>query len=154
MVAANRVPSRITPGPEGSWPLSFDRLVQPVLDRLCVECHRAGGKDAQAAKLDLTPAQAYMALLDFAGGDLKKHAFERDRSLPGEGTAANSRLWKLLSQAGGHEGVKLDRDSISRLVTWMDTYAQRTGHFSDEQATQLAAFRRECAALLQEGTTR
>jgi len=63
-------------------------------------------------------------------------------------------LWKLLSQAGGHEGVKLDGDGLNRVVTWMDTYAQRTGHFSDEQETQLAAFRRECAALLQEENNR
>jgi hypothetical protein len=89
-------------------------------------------------------------LLEFGGADLRKHAFERDRSLPGEGTAANSKLWMLLSQAGGHEGVRLDSESLSRVITWMDTYAQRAGHFSDEQETQLAAFRRECAALLQE----
>jgi hypothetical protein len=151
-IAASRAPSRITPGPEGSWPLRFDHLVQPVLDRHCVECHRPGASDAQAAKLDLTPARAYATLLEFGGGDLKKHAFERDRSMPGEGTAANSRLWKLLSQAGGHEGVKFDNDSMNRMVTWLDTYAQRAGHFSDEQEKQLAAFRRECAVLLQENT--
>ncbi|MFH1717651.1 MAG: discoidin domain-containing protein, partial [Planctomycetota bacterium] len=28
-LAARREPSRITPGPDGSWPLRFDRLVQP-----------------------------------------------------------------------------------------------------------------------------
>ena len=150
-LAAARDSSPITPGPAGSWPLRFDRLVQPVLDRQCVECHRPGAKDAQAAKLDLTPDHAYAALLGFAGGDLKNHAFERDRSLPGEGTAANSKLWKLLTQAGGHEGVQLDADSTNRLVTWLDTYAQRAGHFSDEQEAKLAMFRRECASLLTEG---
>ena len=150
VLAAGRAPSRIVPGPEGSWPLRFDKLVQPVLERHCVECHQPGGKDALAAKLDLSPSRAYTTLLEFGGADLRKHAFERDRSLPGEGTAANSKLWMLLSQAGGHEGVRLDSESLSRVITWMDTYAQRAGHFSDEQETQLAAFRRECAALLQE----
>ncbi len=105
---------------------------------------------SQAAKLDLTPSRAYDTLLEFGRRRLKKHAFERDRSLPGEGTAANSKLWKLLSQAGGHEGVKLDADGVIRVVTWMDTYAQRAGHFSEEQETQLAALRKQCAALLQE----
>ena len=154
VLAAGRAPSRIVPGPEGSWPLRFDKLVQPVLDRVCVECHQPGGKDALAAKHDLTASRAYTTLLEFGGADLSKQAFERDRSLPGEGTAANSKLWKLLSQAGGHEGVKLDNDSLSRVITWMDTYAQRTGHFSDEQETQLATFRRECAALLEEENAR
>jgi len=153
-LAAAHAPAQITLGPEGSWPLRFDQLVQPVLDRQCVECHRPGAKDVQAAKLDLTPDKAYAMLLAFAGGDLKKHAFERDRSLPGEGTAANSKLWKLLTQFGGHEGVELDANSTDRLVTWMDTYAQRTGHFSEEQEAKLAAFRRECAPLLTEGNTR
>jgi hypothetical protein len=72
VLAATREPSKITPGPDGSWPLRFDKLVQPVLDHLCVECHRPDAKDAQAAKLDLTPARAYDSLLGFGGGDLKK----------------------------------------------------------------------------------
>ena len=106
-----------------------------------------------AAKLDLTPAKSYAALIGFGGGDLKKLAFERDRSLPGTGTASNSKLWKLLSQKDGHAGVKLDADSTRRLVTWMDTYAQRAGHYSDEQEAQLTAFRQECAPLLKKVNT-
>jgi hypothetical protein len=153
-LAAARVPSRITPGPAGSWPLRFDQLVQPVLDRNCVECHRPGAKDALAAKFDLTPERAYDSLLGFADSDLKKQAFERDRSVPGEGTAARSKLWQLLTQADGHEGVRLDADSANRLVTWLDTYAQRSGHFSAEQEAKLATFRRECAPLLTEGNIR
>jgi hypothetical protein len=147
-LAVARAPSQIAPGPTGSWPLRFDQLVQPVLDRQCVECHRPDAKDALAAKLDLTPTKAYGALLAFADGDLKQHAFERDRSYPGQGTAANSKLWKLLTTPGGHEGVKLDPDSTGRLLTWLDTYAQRSGHYSEEQEEKLAAFRRECAPLL------
>ena len=32
-------PSHIEPGPEGTQPLSYPLLVQPVLDRHCVRCH-------------------------------------------------------------------------------------------------------------------
>jgi hypothetical protein len=149
-LAAGRAPSRIAPGPVGSWPLRFDQLVQPVLDRQCVECHRADSQDVAAAKLELTPARAYATLLEFAGGDLKKQAFERDRSVPGQGTAANSKLWQLLTQTGGHGGAKLAANDLDRLVTWMDTYAQRVGHYNPEQEAKLAAFRRECAPLLTE----
>ena len=39
-LARQRPPSIIAPGPDGSKPLSYPLLVQPVLDRLCVECHR------------------------------------------------------------------------------------------------------------------
>lgn len=149
-LAAIREPSRITPGPDGSWPLRFDRLVQPVLDRHCVACHQPGAKDARAALLDLTPAKSYDSLLGFADGDLKRHAFERDRSLPGEGTAAGSRLWRLLSADKPHADVTLDSDDRRRLLTWLDTYAHRSGHYSPDQERQLTEFRNRCAPLLEE----
>ena len=78
----------------------------------------------------------------FGDADLKKQAFERDRSIPNQAVAANSKLWKLLTQPGGHQNVKLDADSLDRLATWMDTYAQRLGSFSEQQEQELLAFRR------------
>ena len=130
--------------------MRFDQLVQPVLDRHCLECHRAGGKDVQAAKLDLASTNAYQALLAFGDADLKKQAFERDRSNPNQAVAANSKLWKLLTQPGGHQNVKLDADSLDRLATWMDTYAQRLGSFSEQQERELLAFRQTLSPLLSE----
>jgi hypothetical protein len=140
-LAALREASKLSPASEGAWPLSFDRLVQPVLDQNCVRCHSPGGEDLQAAKLDLTATNAMNALLMFGGEDLKKLAFERDRSIPGQMTAANSKLWNHLTKPGGHSGVTLPRESLDRLSIWMDTYAQRQGHFSEEQAKELAIFR-------------
>ena len=148
MMASAREPSRLSPGPEGSWPLRYDRLVQPVLDRLCVNCHRPGSDDAAAAKLDLTPPASYKSLLSIGNEDLKKAAFERDRSVAGYGTTATSKLWSLLNQEGGHRQVKLDADSRNRLITWMDTYAQRVGHFSEAQEKQLETFRASLSDLL------
>jgi len=149
-LAATRAPSRLTPGPSGSWPLRFDKLVQPALDQHCVECHRPDSRDAAAAMLDLTATNAYRLLLSFGAEDLKKLAFERDRSLVGQGTAANSKLWALLTKGAGHKEVKLDAESRNRLATWMDTYAQRVGHFSEEQEKQLAELRANLRGLLQE----
>jgi hypothetical protein len=149
-LAVLRPPSKPTPGPAGSWPLRFDRLVQPVLDRHCLECHRAGGKDLQAAKLDLAATNSYQALLAFGDADLKQRAFERDRSNPNQAVAANSKLWKLLTQPGGHQNVKPDADSLDRLATWMDTYAQRLGSFSEQQERELLAFRQTLSPLLAE----
>ena len=48
-----REPSKITPGPDGSWPLDYQVLVQPVLDAHCVACHRAGHR---GSRFDLTAA--------------------------------------------------------------------------------------------------
>ncbi len=147
-LATLRAPSKITPGPSGSWPLRFDQLVQPVLDRHCVDCHWHGSHDAQAAKLDLTPSKAYQTLLGFGNEDLKKLAFERDRSIPNQAVAVNTKLWKLLTQPGGHQKTKLDADSLDRLATWMDTYAQIQGCFSAQQEKELLAFRQTLKPML------
>ena len=147
-LALARPASPITPGPSGSWPLRFDHLVQPVLDRHCVKCHRLDSQDAQAAKLDLTPGRAYQTLLTFDNEDLKKRAFERDRSIPNQAVAANSTLWKMLTRPGGHQQTELDPDSLDRLATWMDTYAQRQGHYSEQQEQDLLAFRHTLEPLL------
>jgi len=149
-LAVLRPPSKPTLGPAGSWPLRFDQLVQPVLDQHCLECHRAGGKDLEAAKLNLASTNAYQALLAFGDDDLKKQAFERDRSNPNQAVAANTKLWKLLTQPGLHQNVKLDPDSLDRLATWMDTYAQRLGSFSEQQERELVAFRQTLSSLLSE----
>ncbi len=47
-------------------------------------------------------------------------------------------------------GVRLDAESLGRLVIWMDLYAQRLGHFSDQQEKQLADLRRDLAPMLAE----
>lgn len=56
----------------------------------------------------------------------------------------------MLDAPAGHYGVSLDPDSRERLLTWMDTYAQRLGHFSDEQERALIEFRRACAGIVVE----
>jgi len=148
-LAVARPASKISPGPEGSWPLRFDRLVQPVLDRYCVECHLAGGEKLAAAKLPLTPDQAYQSLISFSGEDVKKQAFERDRSVPNQAVAASTKLWGMFNSKAPHQDVKLDPGSLSRLATWLDTYAHRQGSFSDQQERDLAEFRKSIGTLLQ-----
>ncbi len=149
-LAALREPARLTPGPSGSWPLRFDQLVQPVLDKACVSCHKPGSGN-KGQSLDLTAAASYQSLISFGGEDLKKKAFERDRSLPGHGTAATSRLYAVLTQPGGHEGVQLDAPSLDRLVLWMDTYAYRQGSFSEQQEKELVRLRRVWSHLFARG---
>ena len=46
-LALSRPPSVIDPGPEGSRPLNYARLVQPVLDRHCVRCHNPQRPDGK-----------------------------------------------------------------------------------------------------------
>jgi len=152
-LASLRAPSKITPGPEGSWPLRFDRLIQPVLDAQCVRCHSRNSSDAAAAKFDLTSSRAYESLTRHGEPSLRDvvlAAYREGVSTEGKNPAQHSALLAVLSAPGGHYGVKLTRAELDRFTTWLDTYGQRLGSFSDEQEQSLLKLKQSCAALLQE----
>jgi len=139
-LAVKRGPSPIQPGPDGSWPLRFDRLVQPVLDRHCVKCHQAGDTHVPFV---LTADKAWDNLINYADKDLHKLVFERDASEPGVGPALKSKLLRHLSQHKEHRKIRLSLDDLDRIYTWMDTYGHTQGSFSPEQDQQLIALRDE-----------
>ena len=149
--ASLREPSRLIAGPDGSWPLRFDQLVQPVLNRQCVNCHNASATNAVAAKFDLSPAKAYDTLVAYGKPSLNDQvwaAYRRGYSVPGDGIAQRSALLALLDAPMGHYEAQLNHDERERMLTWLDTYAQRIGHFSEEQERELIELRRACANLL------
>jgi hypothetical protein len=150
-LASLREPSKIAVGPEGSWPLRYDRLVQPVLDRRCVSCHQPGGEDSQAAKFDLTAAKSYDSLVRFGKPSIHDQVwagYRRGHSIVGDGIAQRSALLALLDQPGGHKDVRLSADERERLITWMDAYAQRKGSFNAAQEEELEQLRHACAPML------
>ena len=145
-LAARREPSRITPGPEGSWPLDFAALVQPVLDRHCVECHKPG---TDGEEFDLTPANSFALLTNYGSPSLRTHVVTRHRqgrSVVGGCAAQRSPLLRILRD--GHHDVELAKDDMQRLVTWMDTYGQRLGSFSESQEERLERLRERVSYLL------
>ena len=147
--ALRREPSPLTPGPHGSWPLRYDRLVQPVLDRHCVKCHSPKGKPEVCKKLNLTAAASYDALYKYGKPclfEVIRQPYSRGHSVPGKGAAATSVLLAHLRK--GHQKVQLSADDLDRLVTWMDCYGQRQGHFSPAQERALERFRQRMAHLL------
>ena len=148
--ASLRDPSKLTPGPSGTWPLRYDELVQPVLDKHCVSCHGPKSDDKKAARFDLTSSKSYDALLNYADKDLHKLVFERDASAAGSGPSLESKALALVADPAGHEGVKLDKESRYRLSVWMDTYAHRQGSFSPKQEEQLRRLRQQMASILDE----
>jgi len=146
-LAVGRAPSRIRTGPDGTWPYRFDRLVQPVLDARCTSCHAPG---KSGARWDLTANASYGTLLGYGRPSLREHVqtrYYQGRSLIGQGAAATSPLLALLKD--GHRGVRLQPDDMERIITWMDTYAQRLGSFSPSQEQELIALRRRWAAMLE-----
>jgi len=142
VLASQRPPSSITPAPEGSRPLSYPILVQPVLDRHCVRCH---GETAPEGGINLTgsPAGAFSAsynalapLVPFSEWKSTPQANAEPLTQPNLFGARASKLTSLL--VGGHEGVVLSADEMERLVTWMDANALFYGSFDphDQQRQQ------------------
>ena len=81
------------------------------------------------------------------GKYLSRRADERSCGRDGHPPDANSKLWKQLTDPKGHHDVKLDADALNRFATWMDTYAQRTGHYSEEQEKELVKLREQFSTL-------
>jgi len=151
VLAARRPPSRLTLGPEGSWPLRFDRLVQPVLDRHCVECHNSDAPDEKARLVDLAGPKAYDSLVNYGTPSLHDHVLARyhqGRSVEGACAAQQSKLLEFLSHSDGHHDIKLSDQDRERLIVWMDTYAQKQGSFSEAQEQQLEELKQRHRDLL------
>jgi len=148
-LAAGREAQRIEPGPEGSWPFDYDRLVQPVLDRQCLPCHAPGYEGGQ---FNLAPGYSYSTLISYGQrGTLQSHVLLRysiGSSLPNTGGARANALVRYLRR--DHYNVQLPSDHWERLTTWMDLYGQRTGSFSREQERELTQLRQHWAPLLAE----
>lgn len=144
--AMKREPSKLTPGPEGSWPLDFAALVQPVMEKHCVRCHQPG---TDGAAFDLTAKKSYESLLGYGKPSLRDHVrarYNQGRSIAGAGAAQQNALPKLLRQ--GHYDAKLAPAEWERLLIWMDTYGQRLGSFSAEQEQRLRDLRQAMAPML------
>ena len=147
--AMRREPSSIKPGPDGSAPFNYARLVQPVLDAKCVSCHgerrspkapdlRAGDwrKDEwgfSTSWKSLLPYSNYFVkgIID-SGKRLDWEFFEPAYTMPGRHLAIGAPLRKMLD--AGHHGVKLTHEERERLVLWMDSNAQYIAHDTDPEA--------------------
>jgi hypothetical protein len=134
--ALRRAPSRIVPDVDGSSPLSFPRLVQPVLDRQCVACHEKE-KDKKALDLAGAPGGKYGWLKSYE--NLRNFAFFYDgdgittsRSIPGKFGAAESKLLKLLAK--GHYDVRLSPEDAHRVALWLDCNSDFYGAYENTAA--------------------
>jgi hypothetical protein len=146
-LALRRPPTEISPPPWGHESVSFERFVQPVLDRYCNQCHAGTGEARKVVDLGLRPGtsvfkEPYLTLVGSAGWynpvDPKRPGYGIAGAIPVEsidpsmndprayGTlrpmqylSAKSRLIELAS-SGTHYDVKVDPVSLHRLITWVD----------------------------------
>jgi cytochrome c553 len=133
-------PARLAPAPEGALPLSFPRLVQPVLDRHCVACH---DREAAAKAPDLSGkpgsrhgwSAAFESLLPYAwalNGGNGIFATEGGRSQAGK---LGARVAPLLRYLGPeHHGVELSAEDRLRITLWLDANSNFFGAYHDTAA--------------------
>jgi hypothetical protein len=129
--------------------MSFPRLVQPVLDRHCVQCHD-GTEDAHeplltGAQHSWRGSQAYVNLkgyawaLDGRGNVIgrpegQESKTSRVRSIPGEVGATESLLYHTLTSGVHAEEVKMTDEEWERITTWLDCFSPFFGAYEDPEA--------------------
>lgn len=139
--ALKRAPSVITPEAEGSYPLSFPRLVQPVLDARCAACHAKGvdgrkGPDLSGSTFGKNGWSAAFESLHGAGwsksggnGAIRKNG--RSYSLPAQDGARVSTLYQMLAK--GHHDVKLTPGEMRRITLWLDGNSNFYGAYTEPE---------------------
>jgi formylglycine-generating enzyme required for sulfatase activity len=169
--APARPPSEIEPwrGPPRGF--SFEREVQPVLDRRCAGCHDGRPRPDRGAIPDLGSRERirdYTSVFHHGGADAGRfsvpyaelHRFVRRPGLesdlhalaPLEFHADTTLLVRMLRK--GHGGVRLDAEDWDRLVTWIDLNAPFHGTWAEiagEERVKGPAGRRRALARLYAG---
>ncbi len=136
-LAMRRAPSPLKPEADGANPFSYPRLVQPVLDKHCVACHRDNADKAPPLDSSLavypekgtymnrstTYFRSYVSLApkygfwDYGGRGWNDPKWYR--TTPGEFGARASKLYALLRE--GHHDVKLSPEELRRITVWLDS---------------------------------
>ncbi len=137
-LALQRPARKLQRDTEGTWPLTFSRLVQPVVDKHCTACHQS---EAEAPSLARDPgqygwSQAYHTLAPFAwakhGGNGWLGRNETSYSVAGQVGAQGSKLLPLLEQ--GHYDINLSPGELYRITLWLDLNSNFYGVYHDLQA--------------------
>jgi hypothetical protein len=136
-LALRRPPSELTPPPWGHQSIGYERLVQPVLDRYCGECHQGDGEARETLDLTLRPGhrmftEPYLTLVGprdrhdvGIAGAIKVEAYDINdpqslATLPPLTTLSYRSKLIELAMSGEHYEVKLDPASLRQLIGWVD----------------------------------
>ena len=138
-LALRRAPSPLQPDVEGSNPFNYARLVQPVLDRKCVACHRekkaldlSGEPAKQFTRSYNNLAGKYGFYFHVSNGSINTGVHGGSRTIPGQFGARAAPLLKYLGES--HYGVKLSAEEFHRVVLWLDCNSEFLGAY--EQAAE------------------
>jgi len=131
-IAVGRTPSKIAPwyGPVRGF--SFQREVEPVVNKYCAGCHNGqtgetAGKPPTSEETAPPIADAYMFLRRM----VRTPTMESDIHVcePYEYHADTTELVRMLRT--GHYGVELDAEAWDRVITWIDLNTPRHGTWTE-----------------------
>lgn len=134
-LAFARSPSLLQPGPDGSLPFGYPRLIQPILDQHCVRCHDgSSGPDRSELVLSGEPTgngalawnRSYVNLEPYLGLHMPTV------SLPGQIGADRSKLAAILTDATHGSDVKLPDEDLRTVYLWLDANAPFYGTYEEQ----------------------
>lgn len=128
-LALRRAPSEPKPDVDGSFPYSYPRLVQPVLDRNCVACHERHPGKAPNLKREPIVNKFYASYNSLVGHGFTSYG-DHYRTVSGKFGARASRLVEMLDR--GHHDVALSAEDFHRLTLWLDSVSMFYGVFEQE----------------------
>jgi hypothetical protein len=133
-LAWRRPAGRIAPDVSGANPFNYPRLVQGVLDRNCVACHRekkaldlSGTGEGRFTKSYNALAGKYGFYFDVNNGSINAGVHGGSRTLPGAFGARASALLRYLDER--HYGVRLADEDFHRVTLWLDCNSEFLGAY-------------------------
>jgi hypothetical protein len=130
--AALRDPSPIDPGPDGTKPFCYPRLIQPILDRYCVRCH-----DGSTGPQKSPPVLAGGSNGWFSKSYANLKPYLRwppmdSVTRPGEVGADASPLSAILTGDKHRKYVELPDDDLRRFYVWLDGHVPFYGTYEEK----------------------
>jgi hypothetical protein len=148
-LAMQREPSVPEPGPEGAWPMSFPRMIQPVLDEKCVGCHKKKDKapplTGDRGGLWNCRSKAYKTLGRFAWcyaanssgyagrGKGWGNVTNPVRSIPGKVGSTEAPLYHMLTTGSHKDRVELTEEQMEAITTWLDCMSPFFGSYNGQE---------------------
>ena len=132
-MAMRRAPSKPKPDADGTNPFSYPRLIQPVLEKHCLQCHQKNSDKAPRLDREVVVKgrqkwyASYFSLTPEYGFWKYGH---RHRTIPGKFGAHASKLYAMLTK--GHHDVKLPPEDMHRIAVWLDSCSIFYGVYEKE----------------------
>lgn len=136
-LAFQRAPSKLEPGPEGSLPITYARIVRPIIKNSCLPCHHANDT---VKNIPLDSENDYAAWAKrgfwfhdgFSGGkgrgEWRQRGLSGYRSEPGNIGFLGSEYGELFTTT--HKD-RISEKEMKRLITWVDCNTMEYGAHYD-----------------------